>query len=748
MSSFIHGSRLRNRILLWSFVPSTIILFAVAVTIFFAYQRITENLVVGRNQQLTQLSAGQLASGLSNYVETLTTITRIADVYSSDPARQFSALNHAANQLLVFDGGVVILDQFGYVTVTNPPQTDLTGRDWSDQDFYRQIVRTGSPAFTDILQADTGLQNVIGIAVPILDDTGAFRGTLIGLFKISDFSYSAFYGGIIKLRLAENGNTYLVDSTGRIIYHPDTSRLGEDVHTQPVVQQVLHRQPGYLRTQDLDHRNILATYAPVPGTPWGLITEENWSGLLLASRGYGQFLYLLLAMGIVLPTVVVTFGIKQITDPVKDLIAAAKEIAEGKYGQQINVHTGDELEELVFQFNRMSSQLQESYSLLEQRVADRTKELATLNAIAGVASRSLDLQEILADALDETLEALSMDCGTAYALDPQTDHLRLVTFSGFANTINPDLQNRLLVGTEINRALRNGRPLVWDVNQADQLPLKDLFIAEGMQQAVCVPIMMKKKLVGAFTLAGRKTRPVSPEEFSLLESVGQQIGVAVENAQLYTQAEQTAVLAERNRLARDLHDAVSQTLFSASLIADVLPKLWERNPDIGRVKLDELRILTRGALSEMRNLLLELRPDTLREVDLDDLYQHLRNAFAARTGIAISFSGEGHSTLDPLVKETFYRVVQESLNNIAKHSGASEVQISLFQVDGRVEVLVEDNGIGFDPKEISPENLGLKIMRERAQAIGADLELQTAPGKGTQIRMIWQNNEENEQHDE
>ena len=584
----------------------------------------------------------------------------------------------------------------------------------------------------------------IAVAVPVVDNLGEFRGTLLGMFQVSGTSYSAFYGDIIKLRLSENGNTYLVDSEGRIIYHPDNSRIGEDVRAQPVVQRVLRRQAGYLQTHDLDRdRDILASYAPVPGTPWGLINEENWDDLLLASRGYGQFLYLLLALGVVLPTIVVTFGIKRITDPISELIAAAKEIAEGKFGQQITVKTGDELEDLVTQFNRMSSQLQEYYSLLEQRVADRTKELATLNAIAAVASRSLDLKEILTDALQETLVALNMDCGLAFAQDPQTDGLVLVAQSGFATEINPQYQKQGLMGAELNQALIAGQPLVWEINKTDQLPLKERFLAEGMQQVIYVPLMMKRTLVGAFTLAGHEPRPVSAEETAMLEAVGQQIGVAVENAHLYTQAEQSAAMAERNRLARDLHDAVSQTLFSASLIADVLPKLWERNPDVGRQKLEELRVLTRGALSEMRNLLLELRPDTLGEEDLGDLYRQLQSAFTARTGIAITFSVDGRAQVEPAVKEAFYRVVQEALNNITKHSGASQVQLALTQEMGHVEVSIQDDGCGFDPGTLSPENLGLKIMRERAEGIGAKLDLRSAPGEGTSIRMLWQMKKEN-----
>ena len=143
-----------------------------------------------------------------------------------------------------------------------------------------------------------------------------------------------------------------------------------------------------------------------------MINEEDWTGLLAASQGYGQFLVFLLGLGILLPTIVVLFGVKRITDPIAQFISAAKEIAGGKYGQQITVNTGDEMEELGNQFNQMSLQLSESYSQLEARVTARTRELAALNAIAEVSSRSLNLTEILNDAMDKILEVMGMEFGS------------------------------------------------------------------------------------------------------------------------------------------------------------------------------------------------------------------------------------------------------------------------------------------------------------------------------------------------
>ncbi|MFO7583250.1 MAG: GAF domain-containing protein, partial [Anaerolineales bacterium] len=147
---------------------------------------------------------------------------------------------------------------------------------------------------------------------------------------------------------------------------------------------------------------------------------------------------------------------------------------------------------------------------------------------------------------------------------------------------------------------------------------------------LAVPMTVKTQVYGGLALYYATPRTIQPEEIQLAVTFANQASLAIENAMLRTQAAEAAALSERNRLARDLHDAVSQTLFSASLIADVLPKLWQRNPDAAQQKLNELGQLTRGALSEMRTLLLELRPASLGDIDLSDLLRHLVNAFIGR----------------------------------------------------------------------------------------------------------------------
>jgi signal transduction histidine kinase len=212
--------------------------------------------------------------------------------------------------------------------------------------------------------------------------------------------------------------------------------------------------------------------------------------------------------------------------------------------------------------------------------------------------------------------------------------------------------------------------------------------------------------------------------------------------ELAEKAAEEAVTADRTRLARDLHDAVTQTLFSASLTAEVLPDLWEMDVEEAKRSTEELRQLTRGALAEMRTLLLELRPATLTQARLTDLIKQLCEAFIGRSRLPITLTMEGDGQLPPEVQVAFYRIAQESLNNVFKYARATQVNVNLFIAAGWARYETCDNGIGFDMTTTRPTSLGMRIMRERAQAIGADLHISSTPGSGTCVELTWHANPE------
>ncbi|MDO9065969.1 MAG: GAF domain-containing sensor histidine kinase, partial [Chloroflexota bacterium] len=296
----------------------------------------------------------------------------------------------------------------------------------------------------------------------------------------------------------------------------------------------------------------------------------------------------------------------------------------------------------------------------------------------------------------------------------------------------------------------------------DESPVQDRdyyrLLSEHYRSGLTAPITIKDEVYGGLAFYYRERRDFTEEDLWLVATFADQVALALENARLRQRAEQAAVMAERNRLARDLHDAVTQTLFAASLIADVLPRLWERNPPEGRRRLEELRQLTRGALAEMRTLLLELRPTALVEAPLGDLLKQLAEAITGRARVPVAVMVEESSPLPPEVQVALYRIAQEALNNVAKHARATQVTVLLRlcsepapiaaplrvevdkargEVSKELELRITDNGRGFAPESISIEHLGVRIMRERAESIGATLTVDSQPGRGTQVVAVW-----------
>ncbi|MCI0478729.1 MAG: GAF domain-containing sensor histidine kinase [Anaerolineales bacterium] len=305
--------------------------------------------------------------------------------------------------------------------------------------------------------------------------------------------------------------------------------------------------------------------------------------------------------------------------------------------------------------------------------------------------------------------------------------------------------DRLKVGTEglSGWVAARGAPLiVSDVSQdARYVPMA----GSVTRSELLVPIIVKEQVIGVLDAQSDQLNAFDDTDRAVMQSIANQTGAAIENARLYERAQELAVMQERNRLARDLHDAVTQTLFSASLLADALPASWENDPAEGRQLLNELRQLSRGALAEMRTLLLELRPAALVETKLGVLLRQLSEAAAGRAGLRVAVNVDGDCKLPAEAHIALYRIAQEALNNILKHSRATNVTVNLncHAEDDRaiIELAVSDDGRGFDPAQVSPEHFGLRNMRERAQAIGAELSITSQPGQGTRVQVVWQNQE-------
>ncbi len=262
------------------------------------------------------------------------------------------------------------------------------------------------------------------------------------------------------------------------------------------------------------------------------------------------------------------------------------------------------------------------------------------------------------------------------------------------------------------------------------------------QAGVSLPLSWEDKVFGVFRvyLPSGLTGP-SDVELSFYAALADQASVAVTNARLVSEGREASVVLERARLARELHDSVSQALFSMTMHARSAQVLMDRagldqDAPLGR-SIAQLAELTRGALAEMRALIFELRPGALSEEGLVAALSKQAAALSAREQAAFSVDGpERRLELPTDVEEHLYRIVLEALHNVVKHAGAANASVTVRCGAGAVGVTVRDDGVGFDPTVERPGHLGLSTMAERAAIIGADLTLTSAPGAGTSLELV------------
>lgn len=260
-----------------------------------------------------------------------------------------------------------------------------------------------------------------------------------------------------------------------------------------------------------------------------------------------------------------------------------------------------------------------------------------------------------------------------------------------------------------------------------------------MRSLLGVPVVLRGRVVGAFYVTDKKGprgSTFSEEDERLIEALAAHAAVAIENARLFERSRELSVVEERNRLARELHDAVNQTLFSATLTAEAAAMLVDSDPAEAKRQLRALQELTRAAIDEMRSLIFELRPADLGADGLvATLGKHV-DVLRRVHGKKLELSVEGEPQLDATIEREVFRIAQEALANALTHGAPECVEVQLQMPDSALRLRVTDDGTGFDPNVRDVRRrLGLVSMRERAEAIGGRLEIDSSPGVGTTVTL-------------
>jgi PAS domain S-box-containing protein len=375
--------------------------------------------------------------------------------------------------------------------------------------------------------------------------------------------------------------------------------------------------------------------------------------------------------------------------------------------------------------------------ILEERVTARTQELSALYDVTAVASASLDLETVMERSLERVLDVMGSQIGGIHLLDEVKGEVNLVTWRNIPAEIVAEIQT-MPVGSGIaGRIIEQGAPLVVPAmaDDPDAAPAARRLLDQ--QVYVGAPMRAKGQAIGVLGVIGAEGRQFSAEEVALLASIADQIGVAVENARLYQRAERLAVVEERQRLARELHDSVTQALYSCTLLTETARRSAAA-PNLREVQgyLEELGEITQQALKEMRLLVHELRPPALEQEGLVGALQQRIDAVEGRAGIQARLLVEGEISLEPAVEAALYRVGQEALNNALKHAMASSVTLHFQASEELVEMEIVDDGQGFDLAAVRDGGgLGLTTMQERAEQVGGTLVIRSAPGEGSTVKI-------------
>ncbi|MFO7169562.1 MAG: GAF domain-containing protein [Chloroflexota bacterium] len=383
-----------------------------------------------------------------------------------------------------------------------------------------------------------------------------------------------------------------------------------------------------------------------------------------------------------------------------------------------------------------SARLYQEAQLLAEQVRRRNKVLEVINTLARMAVSTLDLERLLATVTAEIQQGFGYGHVELYLVDEERGELELVAQAGTEEPVTPGHRQPLSKGL-LGRAYRTAATVrADDVRQEPDYQVNTLADARS---ELCVPVVASGRVLALLNLESRQVAAFSDEDRAALETAADVLANAIENARLYQRAQEAAVLEERSRLARDLHDSISQQLFSMTLTAQAARAQLEKNPARAAAQLERLQETASAALAEMRALIFQLRPPGLSEQGLIATLQQHVAMLRRREGLTIDLFVSGEERDARGIEQAMYRIAQEALNNVVKHAGACQVEVALDLRPDQVVMSIVDDGRGFEPGAENNGNgrhLGLVSMRERAAELGGRLELQSAPGKGTRIKVI------------
>jgi signal transduction histidine kinase len=644
-----------------------------------------------------------------------------------------------------------LLDVQGRVVLST--DTTQEGKVYRDSAFfqrgltspYAQLPFYGSGPATDT-STSSGQASVI-VVIPVVGQDGQPLGEMAGRASVAPLDQLLAE----QTGLGQTGKAYLVDAQHALLMsqplQPAAAQPPHYVSTAGIDATLASRTGNSGMYTDYRGVSVVGVYRWLPDLQVALAAEQDLSEAL-------QAVYTIVGVNLSIALVAVLLAIfaslfitRSIAAPLADLAGTAKQIAAGNLERVAAVERDDEIGVLAQAFNSMTAQLRDLINSLGQRIEERTRALQAANEV--LERRALQLEtsvrvsrEITSileiDSLMSQIVRLIRDAFGYYRvhvflIDPEVNQLIL---RGSSGDIDPQRRQLEIGRRSINaRAVATGEAqMVNDVTQ-DLYYLPDAHLPDTRSELV-VPLRLANQVIGTLDVLSAEINAFTAEDVLIIQSLGDQIAVAIENARLYDHSLKLAVLEERTRLARELHDSVVQSLYSIVLLTEG----WRRVVSSGENAsveeyLSRIGEITQQSLKEMRLLIHELRPPVLEQDGLVGALRQRLDAVEKRAGVEARFLMDDLIELPARMQEGLYRIAEEALNNALKHSAATAVTMRLCLEDEAVVLEIADNGRGFDPDiALRGGGMGLVNMQERAKQIGGALTIVSAPGQGTTVK--------------
>jgi two-component system nitrate/nitrite sensor histidine kinase NarX len=432
--------------------------------------------------------------------------------------------------------------------------------------------------------------------------------------------------------------------------------------------------------------------------------------------------------------------------PIQDINNGLAKIGEDGFGVRLDPNRKDELGQVMTGFNLMADRLQTLYKTLEDRVKEKTKsldnknkELQTLYEIA-TDLNSLTTTEPLCDSvLNKIVGLIGAKGGVVRITDANHERLKVISAQGVSESFMEE-EAYLDVGVCIcGEVAKDGFTTSSDLTIPHNKPLLHSCGREGFKSVVSIPIRSHSKQVGLLNLFFSEVVILPPNDLKLLEAVGLHLGIAIENYRLVSKERELAISEERNLLAQELHDNIAQSLAFLNIQTQLLDEdLANNNSESAVATLSQIREGIQESYDDVRELLVNFRTP-LKHRSLDQAIKESLDKFESATGIMTEYIHHGNTSFaNPEQILQVLHIFQETLSNIRKHAKATHVIVTL-EHDAKFHLSVRDNGVGFNPSEGLPEShIGIRIMKERAKSINAELSIWSQLGHGAKISLDWE----------